>query len=66
MADPTRFAGRTAIVTGASGELGRVITRTLATCGANVAIHYWSSQAKAEALQAEIAQTGVRAMTVPG
>jgi 3-oxoacyl-[acyl-carrier protein] reductase len=53
-----------ALVTGASGELGRVITRTLADCGADVAIHYHNSQAKAEALLDEVRRKGVRAMTV--
>ena len=31
------LSNRMALVTGASGELGRVITRTLAGCGARVA-----------------------------
>ena len=53
-----------ALVTGASGELGRVIARTLADCGADVAIHYHTSQTKAEALLAEVRQKGVRAMMV--
>ncbi|MBM4034420.1 MAG: glucose 1-dehydrogenase [Planctomycetes bacterium] len=33
-----RFDGKTAIVTGSGGGIGRVIARTLAACGANVAI----------------------------
>ena len=32
--------GRVAVVTGASGELGRVIARTLGSAGAAVAVHY--------------------------
>ncbi len=55
---------KTALVTGAAGELGRVITRTLADCGADVAINYHTSQAKAEALLAEVRNKGVRAMMV--
>ena len=49
------LTGKTAVVTGALGELGRVIARTLAECGANVAIHYMNSEAKARAAQASIA-----------
>ena len=56
------LTSKTAIVTGASGELGRVIARTLADCGANIAIHYMSSEAKAKALQASI--TGVKTCLV--
>ena len=52
-----------AVVTGASGELGRVITRTLADSGADVVIHYHHGQARAEELLAEIRAKGVRAMT---
>ena len=58
------LTNKIAVVTGASGELGRVIARTLADCGADVAIHYRSGQAKAEALLKEIQAKGVRAITV--
>ena len=56
------LSNKVAVVTGAAGELGRVITRTLADCGADVVIHYNNSQAKAEALLAEVQAKGVRAM----
>ena len=56
--------GRIALVTGATGELGRVISRTLADCGADVALCYLSSQDKAAKLQAEIQSKGVRALAV--
>ena len=45
---------RVALVTGATGELGRVITRTLAGCGARVAIHYHRAADRAAALQKEL------------
>ena len=56
------LSGRLALVTGASGELGRAITRTLAGCGADVAVHYHQARDKAEALLAEVRALGVRAM----
>ncbi len=52
---------KTALVTGASGELGRVIARTLAACGADIAIHYHASAANAQKLRDEIVATGRRA-----
>ena len=52
------LAGKIAVVTGASGELGRVMCRTLADCGANIAIHYFRNKQKAEALAAEIENKG--------
>jgi 3-oxoacyl-[acyl-carrier protein] reductase len=48
------LSNRTALVTGATGELGRVISRTLASCGARVAIHYHRAADRAEALQREL------------
>ena len=58
--------GKTAVVTGASGELGRVIARTLADCGANIAIAYHSNEQKADKLRKEVTGKGVRAMAVKG
>jgi 3-oxoacyl-[acyl-carrier protein] reductase len=58
------LSGNLAVVTGATGELGRVIVRTLAQCGADVAIHYWRNQSQAEALAADIELYGVRGVTV--
>ena len=48
------LTGRVALVTGATGELGRVITRTLAGCGARVGIHYHRAADRAAALQREL------------
>ncbi len=58
------LSNKLAVVTGAAGELGRVITRTLARCGADVAIHYNSSKAQAEALLAEIQSIGRKGMII--
>ncbi len=44
--------GRIALVTGAARRIGAAIAETLHEHGANVAIHYRSSQAEAEALSA--------------
>ena len=40
------LADRVAVVTGASGELGRVIARTLGSAGAAVAVHYHQGEAR--------------------
>jgi 3-oxoacyl-[acyl-carrier protein] reductase len=55
---------RVAVVTGASGELGRVIARTLGSAGAAVAVHYHQAEARAAALVEELQSSGVRAMAV--
>ena len=51
---PIDLSGKIAVVTGATGELGRVIARTLAGAGARVAIHYHQSRDQAVALQQEL------------
>lgn len=56
--------GQTALITGASGQLGRVMARTLALCGADIVIHYMQNELKAAELQAEIEGIGRRAITV--
>lgn len=57
--------GKIAVVTGATGELGRTIARTLAECGADVAIHYHQNEAQAQLLENEISLLGVRALMSP-
>jgi 3-oxoacyl-[acyl-carrier protein] reductase len=52
------LTGKTAVVTGATGELGRVIARTLADCGAAVGIVYHGARGKAEELAAQITAAG--------
>lgn len=58
------LGGHVAVVTGATGELGRVMVRTLAGCGADVAIHYLQNRAKADELLAEVRALGVRGIAV--
>ncbi|MMZ58556.1 3-oxoacyl-[acyl-carrier-protein] reductase FabG [compost metagenome] len=60
------LSGKVALVTGATGQLGRVMTRTLAQCGAKVAIHYMNNAAKAEELLQEITSIGSAGVIVQG
>ena len=56
--------GKTAVITGATGQLGRVMARTLASCGANIAVHYHKNKKMAESLVSKITAMGVRAMAI--
>lgn len=58
------LSGKIALVTGASGELGRVIAGTLAECGADVAVHYCGSREKAERTAEAVRALGRRACVV--
>ena len=58
------LSGKVALVTGGSGELGRVMARTLASCGADVAVHYHRSEDQARRVQDDIVAMGRRAATV--
>ncbi|MGD0005255.1 MAG: SDR family oxidoreductase [Anaerolineaceae bacterium] len=55
---------RIAVITGGSGELGRAIVRTLAECGASIAIHYFHQADKARKVLEEIRPFGARYMMV--
>jgi 3-oxoacyl-[acyl-carrier protein] reductase len=53
--------GKTALVTGASGGIGRAIASELAAAGASVVIGYRSGQDEAEALASELGARAVQA-----
>jgi len=55
-----QFAGKSAIVTGATRGIGKAIALELANRGANVAFNYAKSADKAEKLKTEIEDLGVK------
>jgi 3-oxoacyl-[acyl-carrier protein] reductase len=57
---------RVALVTGASRGLGAAIALKLGACGAKVAVNYFASAPKAEAVVAEIRKAGGTAEAFPG
>jgi len=59
-----RLNGKTALITGATGDLGRVMAKTLAACGANIVVHYNSNATKANELKAELESLNVKAVSV--
>lgn len=59
-----RLGGRVAIVTGASGGIGRAIAAALATEGAAVAVHYAENREAAETLVGAISEGGGKAASV--
>ena len=61
---PIDLSKKVAVITGGSGALGRVMSRTLAKAGADIAICYYRDEATARLLQDEITSSGVRAMIV--
>ena len=56
--------GKIAVVTGATGQLGRVMARTLASCGADVAVHYLKNKDMADKIAGEINAMGSRGFAV--
>jgi 3-oxoacyl-[acyl-carrier protein] reductase len=58
------LAGKTALVTGATGELGRVIALTLANCGADVVVHYHRNKDHAGRVKEGISKLGRKAIAV--
>ena len=59
-----RLGGKSALVTGAARRIGRAISLALAREGANVAVHYESSEKEAADLVAEIEGLGARAVAI--
>jgi NAD(P)-dependent dehydrogenase (short-subunit alcohol dehydrogenase family) len=55
---------RTALVTGSATRVGRELLLRIADCGADVAVHYRSSEAEATATAQEAREAGVEATTV--
>ena len=58
--------GRTALVTGSATGIGRGFLLACAEAGADVAVHYRTSEAEAEATAEEARDLGVEATTVQG
>ena len=58
--------GRTALVTGSAKRVGRELLLALADCGADVVVHYNTSDAAAEATAEEARDRGVTATTAQG
>ena len=59
------LTGKTAIVTGGAGQIGRALCKGLAECGANVVIGYYSSEDFAQELSAQIEkENNVKALAI--
>lgn len=58
------LSGKTAIVTGASRGIGRVVALQLASLGANVAVNYVHSKEKAARVAEELREKGSQAIAV--
>lgn len=60
------LTGKIALVTGASGGIGRATALRLARSNADIVIHYFRERAAAEEVVAEIGALGRKAIMVPG
>lgn len=59
------LSGHLAVITGASGMLGRVIARVFAECGADLVLHYFHGEAQAQSLAETLRDgTGRKILTV--
>ena len=62
--EPTGSERRVAVVTGASGSLGRAISLALAADGADVVAHYHTNETAARALVQDVSERGRQAIAV--
>ncbi len=53
-----RLKGKNILITGAAVRVGNAMTKAVAEAGANVLVHYNSSESKARSLQSELASRG--------
>lgn len=60
------LSGKKAVLTGASGQLGRVMARTLGRAGADLVLHYHRDRGSIERLERELAALGRRTVSVQG
>jgi 3-oxoacyl-[acyl-carrier protein] reductase len=60
------LAGKTAIITGATGGIGEGIARVLAACECNLALHTHTDVARAERLVTDLAASAANAIAVQG
>ena len=60
------LSGQTALVTGSATGIGRELQLSLASCGADIAVHYRSSNEAAAEVVDEVRDQGVDATTVQG
>ena len=60
------LSGKLALITGATGQLGRTIAQTLASAGADIVIHYHSNEAQAHQLKSSIESLGRQTLMVSG
>ena len=61
---PIDLSGRTVLVTGATGQLGRAMVRTIARAGADIIVHYHSNIEQAKTLVEEIGTLNRRVVAV--
>src|SRR4051794_29944265 len=60
----TSPSSKTALITGASGGIGRAVAKRLAKDGFDIVVHYAGNPGKAEELVSEVNQAGSKAIAV--
>src|SRR6266516_4529559 len=63
---PSDLKGKTCLITGSSRGIGAAVARGFGACGGHVAVHYNSGSEEAEAVAADIARAGGKAIVLQG